>query len=836
MAEQIRERCIYCGGQILYSGLEKLVKCRFCGKTFSVTRFQSEQAKIRKALEEGERAKAALAEAEAQREEAQRRLNEAVESLTGIRAGQDTLSRLMKALADTQSQADGKLELLRDMTARLLNSQDDVLAQLDVQREIVSLLHSMTDDNAEQRRLERDFIIWCRDIHEEDAQRLERIHADADDLLKSQEMLNARVQALRRTSEEALRTLEAFRNEYQEDKLKALEQLYRQAEGFQRERQFDRAAEAYRQMLVKGGADAELYWRLVMCRYCLEYQRDDDGSLIPILLNPDLSDPAEIAERQDLLDNMDGDQSFYLEELGRIDDILDRYREVRHKVAFDVFISVKQSVNGARTADSDKASDLYDYITAKGLRVFNSRRTPIPAGQAYEPYIISALMSAKVLIVVGTKPEYINAQWVRNEWSRFQWLQRNSIERVGKTDRVMFCYLAGGMQPGQIPKALNPDREAILDGVGAAEQLDKALAFLQPKETQPSEPRPAPRPEPAPEPIKLEAVLRQMAIWLHNGQFDRVLNRFQEMTDQGLFLDCAKLHLNALCAERKVRDVEELVQSTIPLENESRFRLARKLCNSPEDQAWLDELLERNREYREQHGKGKGRGKGKGLSPWVVGLIAYGVNLAISFAWFAILVAFVGRPTRLSGTFLSFVLSGLLPAITAVGLVRCAGFRPASGIALATLAILAESFIPGASGLSGIVGLIIPTLIPTAGIAIVTFAGRGKRWSRWAIVAILWLRAIFLTQYRFPLDYGLPLAICGALALIVTLAMNRGGRERVKPGHLIVSLIVAIAIAFVVLLVLGQDLDAAFGDHATMVSYSFSDSAIEDAVKDYLGN
>ena len=80
------------------------------------------------------------------------------------------------------------------------------------------------------------------------------------------------------------------------------------------------------------------------------------------------------------------------------------------------------------------------------------------------------------------------------------------------------------------------------------------------------------------------------------------------------------------------------------------------------------------------------------------------------------------------------------------------------------------------------------------------------------------------------------IAVCALLVVIVTLAMNRGGRERVKPGHLIVSLIVAIAIAFVVLLVLGQDLDAAFGDHATMVSYSFSDSAIEDAVKDYLGN
>jgi len=614
MEERIRERCIYCGGEIVYSALEKYVKCPFCGKTFSVLKFRSEQAKIKRALEEGEKAKAELAEAEARRQEAQDRLNKAVADLTGLRKGQDTLSRLMQALADTQAQSDEKLALLQSVAARLLETQDDLLAKLDVQKEIVSMLHGLELDAEERRRLESEFIVWSQSIHEEDRARLERIQGDAAKLLSGQDALNDRVDALRQTVDENGRMLSEFRGEYRSDKVKTLEHLYHQADGFQRERRFDQAAESYRQMLVKDGADAEILWRLVMCRYCLEYQRDENGRLIPIILNPDLSAPDEVLERRELLAEIGADAGFYREELARIDAILDRYREVRQRVRYDVFISVKQNVDGHHTPDSDTASDLYDYIQQKGLRVFNSRRTQIPAGQECEPYIISALMSAKVLIVVGTKPEHMNAQWVRNEWSRFQWLQRSEMERSGRTERVLFCYLAGGMKPGQIPKALNPDREAIIDGENAAERLDAALAFLLPH----GKAAPAQKPEPTDE-MSLDGVLNQMTAWLHNGQFEQVTRRYKELTERRRFLNSAKIHIYALCAQRRVKQVEELVQSRTELKRESLFQLAKALCSDPVEQAWLDDLAARNRAYR------KGRG---GKTVWVIVAIALALAIA----------------------------------------------------------------------------------------------------------------------------------------------------------------------------------------------------------------
>lgn len=43
----------------------------------------------------------------------------------------------------------------------------------------------------------------------------------------------------------------------------------------------------------------------------------------------------------------------------------------------------------------------------------------IELGQAYEPVIFAALRSAKLMFVIGTKQEYMEATWVKNEWSRY---------------------------------------------------------------------------------------------------------------------------------------------------------------------------------------------------------------------------------------------------------------------------------------------------------------------------------------------------------------------------------------------------------------------------------
>ena len=628
------EKCIYCGGEILYTGLESLVKCRYCGKTFAVMEFQSEQARMQQALEDGQAAQAALDEAKKAQAKAEQRLNAAVTALSGLDAsqknaekkldelfrqtqadqqtreaitgllqglksgqaqGNDTLGRLMRALADSRDAAGEKLTLLQETANKLLNTQDDLVAKSMVQVEILQMLQSMQLKSEEKLKLQNDFVIWNQSAHAEDTGRLQAIQDAAAALLAGQREISGKVDALRQAAEATQASVDAFHGEYKADKALEMGNLYHQADNFQRDRVFDKAADAYRQMLLKGSRDVEVYWRLVMCHYCVEYQRDDDDNLILTILNPDLTAPEEISERRDLTDNVGEYGDFYLGELGKIDEILDRYRELRHQVRYDVFISVKQSADGHQTQDSDKASDLYDHLMSLGLKVFNSRRTPIPAGQEYEPYIISALMSAKVLIVLGTRPDHMAAQWVRNEWSRFQWLQRRE-QKTGGTERRLICYLCGSMQPKDLKavKGLNPDQQAIVESATAIEKLDASLAFLMPKTEQ--KPGSTPVPPPHSTPANLETVLRQMTNWLYRGRFDRVISRYDELTDEGLFQDQARLHLRVMCAEKHVEEIDLLPRLGERISDHSLFRLARRMCRSAEDQQLLDRLQKENEE------------------------------------------------------------------------------------------------------------------------------------------------------------------------------------------------------------------------------------------------
>ena len=61
--------------------------------------------------------------------------------------------------------------------------------------------------------------------------------------------------------------------------------------------------------------------------------------------------------------------------------------------------------------------------------------TAFKLGQEYEPYIFAALNSSKVMLSIGTKPEYFNAVWVKNEWSRYM-----NLMKTDRSKLLIPCY------------------------------------------------------------------------------------------------------------------------------------------------------------------------------------------------------------------------------------------------------------------------------------------------------------------------------------------------------------------------------------------------------------
>ena len=200
--------------------------------------------------------------------------------------------------------------------------------------------------------------------------------------------------------------------------------LYNRANNLRIKSEFDKAQEIYEKIVAKKPNEAEAYWGIVLCKYGIEYVEDPKTyKRVPTCHRTQLESVLTDVDYLSAIENADSNQKLiYEQEAKEIDKLQkDILSIVHNEKPFDVFICYKETdENGKRTVDSVLANDIYYQLTQEGLKVFYAAITlENKLGQEYEPYIFSALNSAKVMLVVGTKPENFNAVWVKNEWSRY---------------------------------------------------------------------------------------------------------------------------------------------------------------------------------------------------------------------------------------------------------------------------------------------------------------------------------------------------------------------------------------------------------------------------------
>ena len=188
--------------------------------------------------------------------------------------------------------------------------------------------------------------------------------------------------------------------------------------------EFDKAAGVYENIVSEFPEEAEAYWGLCLCKYGIEYVDDPaTGKKIPTCHRTSFESIFNDSNFEMALEYADlAAQRVYREEAKEIDRLQKSILDIaKNESPYDIFICYKETdEDGQRTKDSVMAQDIYDALTAKGYKVFFARITlEDKLGQEYEPYIFSALTSAKVMLAIGTNYEYFNAVWVKNEWSRF---------------------------------------------------------------------------------------------------------------------------------------------------------------------------------------------------------------------------------------------------------------------------------------------------------------------------------------------------------------------------------------------------------------------------------
>ncbi len=256
--------------------------------------------------------------------------------------------------------------------------------------------------------------------------------------------------------------------------------LYDRANHFRRNNEFDKAMTIYEKILNEDHTDAESYWSLVLCRYGIEYVEDPAShKRVPTVNRAQYTSIFDDDNYKSALQYADINQrSIYESEARAINEIQRGILAISQKEEpFDVFICYKETDhNGRRTPDSVLANDLYHQLTQEGFKVFFSRITlEDKLGSAYEPYIFAALNSARVMVVLGTKPEYFSAVWVKNEWSRYL-----SLIRQGQKKMLIPAYK--DMDPYDLPEEFSHLQAQDMSKLGFMQDLIRGIQKIAPIE------------------------------------------------------------------------------------------------------------------------------------------------------------------------------------------------------------------------------------------------------------------------------------------------------------------------------------------------------------------
>ncbi len=259
--------------------------------------------------------------------------------------------------------------------------------------------------------------------------------------------------------------------------------LFNHANQYRLNCEFDKAFEAYHMISEEDETEPEAYWGMLLSEYGVEYVEDPETKKRIPTCHRTIVKPVKSNTHYELAYKYADTEGklLYQDEAEVIDGIQRKIVSISSKEEpYDVFICYKETDDDTkeRTTDSVIAQEIYTELDKMGLKVFFSRITLADKlGADYEPYIYSALRSAKVMLVVGTTGENVNSTWVRNEWKRFiQFMSDDSGKVIIPVYKAMDAYA--------LPDELSRFQGQDIEKVGALQDLVFSVSKIVKREEQ----------------------------------------------------------------------------------------------------------------------------------------------------------------------------------------------------------------------------------------------------------------------------------------------------------------------------------------------------------------
>ena len=378
----------------------------------------------------------------------------------------------------------------------------------------------------------------------------------------------------------------------------AINSLYNRANTLRLKSEFDRAEELYNKIIAYDQTQAEAYWGIILCKFGIEYVEDPNTfKRVPTCHRTSFDAITADEDFKLAVEYGDAEQrELYKSEAKEIDAIQkDILNIAKNEKPFDVFLCYKETDDsGKRTQDSVIANDIYYQLTQEGFKVFYAAITlEDKLGQEYEPYIFAALNSAKVMLVIGSRPEYFTSVWVKNEWSRFLKIMKKDRSRM-----LIPCYK--DMDAYELPDDFAHLQAQDMSKIGFINDVVRGIKKVINNASHPK---------------KLTAVKEAVVMQNENGNVRALIDRgFMALEDgewekadgffeQALNFDAkiAEAYLGKLMAELKVRKQEDLADCEKPFDEYNNYNKAVRFADeklSKTLQGYISHINDRNENAR----------------------------------------------------------------------------------------------------------------------------------------------------------------------------------------------------------------------------------------------
>ena len=227
-----------------------------------------------------------------------------------------------------------------------------------------------------------------------------------------------------------------FRYETEEEKINCM-MGYRQLKNYR----FAEARETFIDVLYDYPESIDARWGLLLARWGIVFVKGFFDDIIePVYCFPEYDEldgktfqgETEYKEIMKLVESDTKTRYFYESKGKEIDRAIKKFSECKKSTERDVFICVKISAAtekkpGAkgRTADYEYAMSVYKDLKKRGVNAFFSFVT-LENDVNSDDLIWVNLVKSKKLLLIGSERDYLESAWVKSEWKRWLFLEREN--------------------------------------------------------------------------------------------------------------------------------------------------------------------------------------------------------------------------------------------------------------------------------------------------------------------------------------------------------------------------------------------------------------------------